>query len=143
VTDTLPYNEPVWAKHFQAAWENDAARHDLPVWFRMMALAYGRHAANGHANFRRGDLSKILGEPGPDGEWIRRDRYTIRDTIKHLVSLGLLAPDSGSECLVVPHHRIQGGKNAKYDADRPCPVHARKVLRRSGSPLRKRFLEGD
>lgn len=46
-----------WAKHAQIEWENRAADTTLPLWLRVACLAYGRHEANGHANFGRGWLA--------------------------------------------------------------------------------------
>ncbi len=129
------YNQRTWAKHYQDAWVADAAKFDtLPIWFRMMALAYGSHKANGHANFRRGDLAKVLGEPGPEGEWRPIDKGTIQKYIRYLISVNLLDPQSCSECLVVPRHRIEGGgTDYKTGGNSPCPVHMRKAAKRVAS----------
>jgi hypothetical protein len=113
-----------WARHYQIEWENRAADHTLPLWLRMTCLAYGRHEANGHAIFKRGDLSWILGKPPHDDEPFKRvDKYTLREAIKRAVKHGWLEKGSCVECLIVPAHAIAGGLG---DADKSCPVHERK-----------------
>lgn len=128
----MTHNPNPWARHYQIAWENRAADTNLPLWFRLMALAYGRHEANGHANFKRGQLSVILGTPSGDG-WRRVDRYYLRDTIKIAVEHGLLAEGSCTECLVVPGHAVAGGIG---DPEEPCPVHIRKLGAKHRAKLR-------
>jgi hypothetical protein len=118
-----------WAKHYQSAWDNRAANTELPLWMRVVCLAYGRHEANGHASFQRGDLSWILGKPSKiGGDFKRRDRHTIRDAIAVAVRYGLLAEGSCSECLVVPPNAIQGPLG---NPDKPCAVHQRKKAQKS------------
>ncbi|OBG28383.1 hypothetical protein [Mycobacterium sp. 852002-51057_SCH5723018] len=113
-----------WTRHYQAAWENRAANHNLPLWARIFSLAYGRHQANGHAVFGRGELTWILGTPPKASEPFQRaSRQAVREAIATAVKHGFLDDDSCSECLVVPGHAIQGphGKAAA-----PCLVHERK-----------------
>ena len=115
-----------WAKHYQAEWENRAADTSLSLWLRVACLAYGRHEANGHANFRRGQLSWILGTP-PTAEsptFKRRDRTEVRDAIALAVRHKWLGEGSCSECLVVPAHAVEGPLG---NPNKPCPVHERKV----------------
>jgi hypothetical protein len=116
--------EPPWARHYQSVWENRAANPNLPLWARVVALAYGTHEANLHANFKRGELSWILGEPGADGKpFKRRDRATLRNAIAIAVKYGWLAEGSSSECLVVPEGTVVGPIG---DPTKPCPVCNRK-----------------
>jgi hypothetical protein len=126
--------QKAWTRHYQIEWENRAADTRLPLWLRIACLAYGRHEANGHANFTRGQLSWILGTP-PHGDqpFKRVDKYTVRDTIKLAVRHGWLAEGSCAECLIVPAHAIEGpqGNPAK-----PCPVHERKLARKQKTRLR-------
>jgi hypothetical protein len=146
------FNEPTWAKHYQQAWDDHVANSGLPLWFRVTALAYGNHAANGHANFRRGDIARLVGE-FKGGELVPRDKTVIRDAIKYAVKHGLLDPSSCSECLVVPSRKVDGGgKDFKHGRGKPCPVHARKaatrkVISRRGSAAKRwshsRVLEKD
>lgn len=117
-----------WTKHYQSAWENRAANHKLPMWARVVAYAYGRHEANGHAVFQRGDLAWLLGKPPQDGEPSKKAHpTTVRDAIATAVKYGWLAEDSCAECLIVPSHGIEGPPG---NAEKPCPVHERKYTQR-------------
>jgi hypothetical protein len=118
------YTPNPWTRHYQSAWENRAANPDLPCWARVVAFAYGRHEANGHANFKRGELSFLTGTPPKDGgPFRRRDRSTLRKAIAVAVQYGWLAEGSCTECLV-PQHEIAGPPG---DPFKPCPVHERKA----------------
>lgn len=113
-----------WTRHYQAAWEHRAASPNLPMWARIFCLAYGRHHANGHAVFGRGELSMILGMPPQDGKPFRRaTRQAVHAAIATAVKYGFLSDGSCPECLVVPGHAINGPHGK---ADAPCPVHERK-----------------
>ena len=113
-----------WTRHYQAVWENRAASHNLPMWARVFCLAYGRHQANGHALFGRGELTWILGTPPRDGKPFQRaNRQAVHSAIATAVKHGFLDGGSCLECLVVPGHAIQGPQGK---ADAPCPVHERK-----------------
>ena len=71
-----------WAAHAQIEWDRRVADHTLPTWLRVVCLAYGRHEANGHATFGRGQLSWILGRPpNASHQFQRADRWTVRDAI--------------------------------------------------------------
>jgi hypothetical protein len=123
-----------WAKHAQIEWDNRAADTTLPLWLRVACLAYGRHEANGHAVFGRGQLSLILGSPQTTtGPFKPVHRTGIRDAIRLAVRRGWLAEGSGSECLVVPPHAIEGPQG---NPDRPCPIHDRKLQSRRAARLR-------
>jgi hypothetical protein len=113
-----------WTRHYQIGWENRAANTDAPLWARVVSLAYGRHTANGHAIFHRGELCWILGTPPKLGQpFKRRAPATIRDAIAVAVKYGWLAEQSCNECLVVPSHDISGPNG---DESQPCAVHERK-----------------
>jgi hypothetical protein len=117
-------NPNPWTRHYQAAWENRAAAHHLPLWARVFSLAYGRHHANGHAVFGRGELMWILGTPPHDGKPFQKaTRQSVNAAIKAAAKYGFLDEGSCTECLVVPGHAIQGPQG-RHDA--PCPVHERK-----------------
>ena len=122
-----------WAKHWQIEWENRAADATLPLWLRVVCLAYGRHEANGHANFGRGQLAWVLGTPPKDGKpFARADRYCVRDAIRLAVHHGWLAEGSCSECLVVPAHAIEGPVGNEHKV---CPVHDRKAAAKKKARL--------
>jgi hypothetical protein len=115
----------IWAKHYQIEWENRMANTKLPLWLRIVCLAYGRHEANGHANFGRGQLLWILGTPATGDQPFKRvPREHVRQAIKAAVSYGWLAEGSCSECLIVPSHAIDGPSG---NANKTCPVHDRKA----------------
>jgi hypothetical protein len=114
-----------WARHYQIEWDNRAADTKLPLWLRMVCLAYGRHEANGHATFGRGQLSWILGKPPTAGSPFKRlDKGSVQSAIRTAVTHGWLAEGSCSECLIVPAHAIEGPQG---NPEKPCPVHDRKV----------------
>lgn len=113
-----------WTKHYQSAWDNRAANTDLPLWARVVCLAYGRNEANGHANFHRGELSVILGKQPTNGnDFKRRDRHTVRDAIATAVKYGFLAEGSCTECLLVPREAISGPLGNPH---KQCAAHERK-----------------
>jgi hypothetical protein len=122
-----------WTRHYQAAWDNRAANHNLPMWARLVCYAYGRHEANGHAMFQRGSLRVLLGKP-PQGDrpFTPAPRSTVHEAINTAVMYGWLAEGSCLECLVVPGHAIAGPQG---DAEAPCPVHERKRPARSKPEL--------
>lgn len=117
-----------WARHYQSPWEERAGDPTFPLWFRVAALAYGRHKANGHANFGRGNLSLIFGGFDDDGEFKPVSKHSVQSAIRAAKKYGLIAEDSNSECLVVPYHAVIGGLG---NAEDECSVHLRKAQRRT------------
>jgi hypothetical protein len=116
---------PPWTAHAQIEWEKRAADATLPNWLRVVCFAYGRHEANGHANFSRGQLMWLLGKPPTDSRGFRRiDKYQVRDAIQTAVRHGWLAEGSCAECLIVPAHAIEGPVG---NPGAVCPVHDRKI----------------
>jgi hypothetical protein len=106
-----------WARHYQAVWHERVAHRNLPNWLRVAALAYGSHAANGHAVFKPGDIGIVLGTPG-----CPIDKNNVQRAIRTAIENGWLSPLSGSTCLVVPMHAVAGGMGSP---NQPCPVHSR------------------
>ena len=49
-----------WSAHYQGVWMERPQNPVLPLWLRVAALAFGRHRVNGHANFAKGELCKLL-----------------------------------------------------------------------------------
>jgi hypothetical protein len=118
-----------WARHYQSGWENRAANHELPMWARVVCYAYGRHDANGHARFERGDLVQLLGKPPKDGAPFKpAPRQSMHDAIATAVRFGWLDEGSFAECLVVPGHEITGGLGK---ADAECPLLAKHIGQRA------------
>lgn len=112
-----------WARHYLATWHERSGDSRLPMWLRVSCLAYGAHAANGHALFRPGDVALVLGTVDPaTGEIRPMQKANVQRTITQAVEYGWLAPGSSALCLVVPGHAIQGGKG---DPGAKCPQEAR------------------
>lgn len=109
-----------WAKHYQNVWEERSASDMFPAWFRVMALAYGMHKANGHACFEPGSIGMILGSPREDGGWNSMHKAHVQNAIKTAIKRGLLHESSNSRCLVVPRHAIQKDWGSTTAV---CPVH--------------------
>lgn len=99
-----------WAIHYQQPWRDDAANPKFPLALRVAFLAYGNHHANGHANFRQGEIAKTLGHLDARGGFVPADRRTVHRAISQAVDHGLLAKGSKALCLIVPSHRVTGGK---------------------------------
>jgi hypothetical protein len=113
----------VWARHYQHVWAERAADPAYPLWCRVAWLAFARHKSNGHAAFQRGQIAEIFGGFGADG-FTPLDPSNLQRAIRDAKKAGLLDPSSGTECLVVPAHAIEGGQGNPTDE---CPVHARKA----------------
>jgi hypothetical protein len=124
--------EKPWAKHYQSDWHERAWDTGLPLWLRVTCLAYGHHEANGHANFRRGQLLWMLGTPPTaDSPFKAAPGNRVCEAIADAVKRGWLAEGSRTECLVVPAHAIGGGLG---NPNKPCPVHTRKRKTRRRKP---------
>lgn len=101
--------EGSWSRHYQEPWAEDALNATYPMPLRVAFLAFGRHRANGHAVFRQGEVSNVLGRFDDHGTWVAADRRTVHRAIRHAVTYGLLAEGSKALCLIVPSHRVAGG----------------------------------
>lgn len=94
------------------------------MWLRVASLAYGKHRANGHANFRPGEVAVILSSiDTTTGEITKPSRQSVGRAIRVAVEYGWLAAGSSSCCLVVPGHAVQGGLGSPHET---CKVHNRK-----------------
>jgi hypothetical protein len=119
----------VWAKHYQSSWQERAANPRLPLWLRVSALAYGNHKANGHANYRPGEVALVLSTVDPaTGVITTPDRRDVHAAVRLAVSNGWLAQGSGTTCLVVPAHAVSGGVG---NAQALCPVHEKQRASRA------------
>ena len=121
--------EKPWARHYQHEWQERAGDRRLPYWLRVAALAYGSHADNGHARFKRGEVALVLGELDKETGEIRPYANTRR-AIDTAVEYGWLEPDSFWGCLVVPAHAIKKGQHGRR---RPCPIHVKRQERQSAN----------
>lgn len=102
-----------WAAHAQDHWLEFAGNPNFPDYLRITFVAYGRHAANGHARLDRGELAQYL---------VRKDgtlpeRRIVWDAMNKAVRLGFLLPESRQLCLVVSSEHVQGGVG---NPDAPC-----------------------
>lgn len=109
----IDFDGDTWAAHRQAHWLEFAGNPNFPDYLRIVFVAYGRHAANGHARLDRGELARFLVRK--DGTL--PDRRTIWRALNRAADLGYLSPVSRQLCLVVSSLHIQGGKG---QADAPC-----------------------
>lgn len=116
-----------WSRHYLDVWHERAGDPRFPLWFRVAALAYGGHDSTGHARFKPGEIGLLLGSiDTTTGEWREMHKSNVQRVIAKAVEFGLLAPESGSLCLVVPAHAIHGGVGGN---GQECPLHKRKGRR--------------
>lgn len=120
-----------WARHFQDDWQARAGDPRLPYWLRVAALAYGSHADNGHARFKRGEVALILGTMDKATGEVR-PFANVRREIARAVEFGWLEPGSYWACLIVPAHSIKKGEMGARN--RPCPLAQRHHDRANRSP---------
>ena len=102
-----------WAAHAQDHWLEFAGNPNFPDYLRITFVAYGRHAANGHAKLERGELAQYLVRK--DGTL--PDRRNLWSSLQKAIRLGYLLPESQALCLVVSSDHVQGGIG---DPDRRC-----------------------
>jgi len=117
----IPARTPPWAGHLQGEWEARASNSALPLWLRVVSLAYGMHALNGHASYGPGDLGLALSTLDPEtGEIQGPSRQTVHHAVKRAVEHGWLDPSSTGRCLVVPGNLLHSGPPQRA---RACIVH--------------------
>lgn len=123
-----------WTKHSQTRYKELAKNKDAPAYLRVAWLAMGRHLANGHAEFKRGELASILTKNG-------KPYRGVDNAIAMAVRYGLLDLDSTSRCLVVPDGLIEGPIG---DSDLDCMTHKRLKAPRMADccPERKHHANG-
>jgi hypothetical protein len=120
----------VWARHYQDDWQARAGDPRLPYWLRVTALAFGSHADNGHAKFKRGEVALILGTVDRQTGEVR-PFANVRREIARAVEYGWLEDGSYWGCLIVPAHSIRRGEMGKRPP--PCPLASRHKDRRNRS----------
>jgi hypothetical protein len=119
-----------WAAHAQDHWLEFAGNPNFPDYLRITFVAYGRHAANGHARLERGELAQYLVRK--DGTL--PDRRDLWSSMQKAIRLGYLLPESQALCLVVSSVHVQGGVG---DPDRRCKRDHTK-RRKAAAPPRDR-----
>lgn len=107
--------------HYQGVWLERAANPALPNWLRLASLAFGKHRANGHANFGVGQIAKLLARRTPDGQLKPLSDSGVSNAIRRAKELGFIANESHSRCLVVPPHAVTRGLGSPYER---CRIHA-------------------
>jgi hypothetical protein len=124
-----------WARHYQDDWQARAGDPRLPYWLRVAALAFGSHANNGHARFKRGEIALILGTVDQStGEL--RPFANVRREIGRAVEYGWLDEGSYWGCLIVPAHSIRKGELGTRPS--PCPLAASHKKRSPNRSLSER-----
>ena len=129
---TVP-NARVWARHYQDAWQERAGDPRLPYWLRVVSLAYGSHADNGHACFKRGEVALVLGTVDKHG--VVRPYVNVRRAVGLAVEYGWLEDGSYWGCLIVPAHNIRKGHLGPRS---PCPLAPKHMERRANRSLSER-----
>lgn len=114
VSRRIEFDGRDWSAHAQDHWLDFAGNPNFPDYLRIVFVAYGRHAANGHAKLDRGDLAQYLVRK--DGTL--PDRRGIWGSLQKAIKLGYLRSESQQLCLVVSSEHVQGGTG---DPERPCP----------------------
>ena len=124
-----------WARHYQDVWQERAGDPRLPYWLRVAALAYGSHADNGHARFKRGEIAVVLAAVD-SGTGVVRPYRNVRRAVTLAVEYGWLEAGSYWGCLIVPAHAVK--KGALTAAPRPCPLAKSHAARRTKRSLSER-----
>lgn len=102
---------------FLSALEDLASNEELTAFYRLHYLALARAQPNGHAEFKRGALAKLVGRKG-------KRHHDLESAIQQAVKRNLLHPLSESKCLVLPTGLAEpydrtGGKSRHL----PCRTH--------------------
>lgn len=109
-----------FALHYQSVWLERSATPALPDWMRLASLAFGKHKANGHANFGSGEIARLLGRQA-DGKVKPLSGPAVSNAIRRAKELGFIADQSHARCLVVPPHAVTHGLGSPYER---CRIHA-------------------
>lgn len=104
-----------WGGLSQAQCERMARDDRHPLAYRVYFAALWKANQIGHAEFRMGELAKIL--VSSDG--VFPSRQSVTNAVKRSKVLNLIGQDSTVRCLTVPRHHFQkGGRGG-----RKCSVH--------------------
>lgn len=106
----------LFIKVFPSALEALLSDRALPAYLRLHLLALARAHPNGHAEFARGAVAKLVGKLG-------KRHHDVESAIQQAVKYKLLHPNSTPQCLVLPTGLAEPwdkSGNAKYLS---CPTH--------------------
>lgn len=112
-TRKIDFGGPEWSAFPNDHWFDFAGNPNLPDYWRITFIAYGKSAANGHARLDREELSYLLVRKNGT----RPDRRNVKKSIDKAVALGYLSEGSRALCLIVSRNVKQIGKG---DSDRRC-----------------------
>lgn len=102
--------ENPWTKHRQSFWQEKSGSPNLPLWLRVVSLAYGVHRRNGHAPFKPGEVALATAVVDlQTGEIRQPNKHQVSRAIRTAIEYRFLAPESNGRCLVVPPYAITGG----------------------------------
>jgi hypothetical protein len=111
------YTKP-FLKVFLSALEDLASNEELTAFYRLHLLALARAQPNGHAEFKRGALTKLVGRNG-------KRHHDLESAIQQAVKRNLLHPSSMPKCLVLPiglaEPYARTGEEARHF---PCRTHS-------------------
>lgn len=122
--------EQPWVGQYQHEWQRRSADARLPKWFRIVALAYGTHGANGHSPQPSGAVADMLGTVDPDTGELFPDRH-VSTYVGDAVERGFLASGSSARCLIVPGHTF---RSAPGNPAAPCSWCGSRRRRRAKPP---------
>ena len=112
-TDGIDFGGRQWSAVTHEHHLEWAGNPNFPDYMRVVFVAYGRHAANGHARLDRGDLARYLVRKNG----VIPDRRQVWSAMNKAIRLGYLVEGSRAECLIVNADHIQ---KAVGDPDAPC-----------------------
>ncbi|TGD85138.1 hypothetical protein BayCH28_22315 [Mycolicibacterium sp. CH28] len=99
--------------HYFSFWDGRAQDALLPLWLRVVSMAYGNHTKNGHATFYLGGESTLP-------ELLGKSKRHVQNEIRQAVKLGFLASGSNINCLVLPDEICGGARGHKFAE---CRLH--------------------
>ncbi len=109
-------NTELFLKVFPSALEGLLLDRALPAYHRLHLLTLARAQPNGHAEFTRGAVAKLVGKAG-------KRHHDVESAIQQAVKYKLLHPDSMPTCLVLPFGFAEPYDKTGRARYLPCPTH--------------------
>lgn len=113
-------SENPWLISYQIGWEQYIFNVEMPMWFRVYAVAMARSEANLHTLLQPGELAALLGKSQPDGTLKAADPSNLNKFIRTAIRYGLLDKSSNARCLVLPTRTTDCRRRGQH---KPCPQH--------------------